>query len=374
MTYPVADRMTKHTPHLNPPTQEAAKLARAEPTLVRRLWPLAVLLLLAAIVWFFRDRIPFNAHAFAQQLRLLSPWPIVLALLAIGIAFVLRATRWAILLAPVRRSSTRELLPSQLIGFTAVALFGRVADLARPYLVARRLQTPVATQLGVYSIERAFDLAAAAILFSTTLAFAPRSMPHHEAFTRAGLVSLAATLFLVAVALTIRSAGERLAHLLQRLLSPISASLAATTATRVLELREGFRTLTSATQFAAALAVSLIMWLGIAIAYLESARAFTASPILRNMTFTGIMLLLATSLGASLLQLPIIGWFTQIAVLAAAYTGFYGVPVETASACGAVSLLTTSLCVIPAGLIAARMQGISLRDAGRASEAASAKA
>ena len=351
------------------PTNAApvAAAAAKEASFLRKLWPLAVLLLLAALVWIFRSRIAFDPYAFVRQLRLVSPVDVLLALLAIYIGFVLRATRWAILLAPVRRASTMQLLPSQLIGFTAFAIFGRVADLTRPYLVARRLQTPVATQLAVYSIERAFDLAAAAILFSVTLAFAPRNMPHHEAFTRAGLISLAATLFLAAFAATIRFAGTQFARMARSALRPLSPKLADTIAARVLDFREGFRTVNSLPQFAAALGVSLVIWLGIALCYLESARAFRASPILGNMTFTGIMLLLATSLGASLFQLPVLGWFTQIAVLAAAYRAFYGVPVETASACGALSLLTTSLSIIPAGLIASRLGGLSLREATRPS-------
>ena len=249
-----------------------------------------------------------------------------------------------------------------------------MADLARPYLVARRLGTPVATQLAVYSIERAFDLAAAAILFSVTLAFAPRGTAHHEAFTKAGLISLGATLFLAAFAVTIRFGGDRLASLAAKVLRPVSAKASDMAAARILDFREGFRTIASLSQFLSALAVSLVMWLGIAVTYLESARAFTASPILGSMTFTSIMLLLAASLGASLLQLPILGWFTQIAALATAYHGVYGVPLETASACGAVSLLTTSLSVIPAGLIAARVQGVSLREASRSVESSKMEA
>jgi hypothetical protein len=75
------------------------------------------------------------------------------------------------------------------------------------------------------------------------------------------------------------------------------------------------------------------------------------------------MLLLASGLGGSLLQLPVLGWFTQIAVLAAALHGFFAVPIETATACGAVILLVTNLCIVPAGLLAAHLQGIGLRDA-----------
>ena len=79
--------------------------------------------------------------------------------------------------------------------------------------------------------------------------------------------------------------------------------------------------------------------------------------------FLTALLLLATSLGSSMLQLPILGWFTQIAVLAAALHGFFNVPLETATACGAVLLLVANLAVIPAGFLAAQLEGISLREA-----------
>ena len=59
------------------------------------------------------------------------------------------------------------------------------------------------------------------------------------------------------------------------------------------------------------------------------------------------------------------GWFTQIAVLAAALHGFFAVPLATASACGLVLLVVSNLVVVPAGLIAAQREGISLRDAAQ---------
>jgi hypothetical protein len=52
-----------------------------------------------------------------------------------------------------------------------------------------------------------------------------------------------------------------------------------------------------------------------------------------------------------LLQLPIIGWFTQIAVTAAAMHTFYGAPIEASTACGALLLIVTFLCIIPTAFI-----------------------
>jgi hypothetical protein len=190
-------------------------------------------------------------------------------------------------------------------------------------------------------------------------------MPHHEAFARAGIVSLAATLFLAAFAIALRLAGARVAALAQRLLHRLSPKLAQSTASQILNFSEGLRIVSTLREFLYALALSVVMWLAIALMYLESTHAFRASPHLAGLSFAAVMLLLASSMGGSLLQLPILGWFTQIAVLAAALHGFFNVPLATASACGAVLLTVGNLTVIPAGLIAARVQGITLRDAAQ---------
>jgi glycosyltransferase 2 family protein len=328
----------------------------------RTLLPVALVLLILAI-WLAHSHASFDWRSLAHQLRSVSPLLILTALACSYLGYWLRAWRWSVLLSPLRKTSALQMLPSQLIGFTIVGLFGRFADLARPYLIARRLQTPVATQLAVYSIERAFDLAAAAILFSTTLAFAPRNMPHHQAFARAGALSLAATLFLAVFALALRFAGHRVASLAARLFRPISEDFAHVASARILEFSHGLRIVSTVSEFLSALALSIIMWLVIALMYFNSAHAFRATPSLATLGFAATMLLLATSLGGSLLQLPILGWFTQIAVLAATLHGFFSVPLETASACGAVIVMVSTLAVIPAGLIAAHAGGITLHDA-----------
>ena len=329
---------------------------------LRTLVPVA-LVLLFLLIWLAHNHASFNWASLAHQLRSVFVPYILIAVAFSYFGYWLRAWRWSVLLSPICKTSTLQMFPSQLIGFTIVGLFGRFADLARPYLIARRLKTSVATQLAVYSIERAFDLAAAAILFSATLAFAPRDMPHHQAFARAGILSLAATLFLAAFALALRFAGQRVAALTELLLHPLSKTFARSASERILEFSHGLHIVSTLTDFLSALALSILMWLFIAFMYLGAIHSFRASASLAHLSFAATMLLLATSLGGSLLQLPILGWFTQIAVLAAALHGFFGVPLETASACGAVLLLTSNLAVIPAGLIAARLEGITLRDA-----------
>jgi hypothetical protein len=112
------------------------------------------------------------------------------------------------------------------------------------------------------------------------------------------------------------------------------------------------------------------MWGLIGCAYLQTLHAFVTTPQLANITFSSTMLLMGASIGGSILQLPIIGWFTQIAVTAAAMNQFYGAPIEAATACGALLLFVTFLSIIPAGLIAARLNHISLKSAATEAECA----
>ena len=67
-------------------------------------------------------------------------------------------------------------------------------------------------------------------------------------------------------------------------------------------------------------------------------------------------------MAASTVQLPVIGWFTQIAAVEAVFQGFFGVRPEPALGCSAMLLIVTYLSVVPGGLIWARREQISLRE------------
>jgi hypothetical protein len=79
------------------------------------------------------------------------------------------------------------------------------------------------------------------------------------------------------------------------------------------------------------------------------------------MTLPRCMVLMASSLVASGFQLPILGWFTQIGIIAAAMSSFFSVAAEPATACSATLLLVTFLSIIPVGLIWAQLEHVSLR-------------
>ena len=322
----------------------------------------SLVVVLALVVVLFRDRIHFDWATFWQQLKHANPWHIGAGIALIYATYWLRAVRWAVFVSPTKKVSAGSLLGAQFIGFTAVALFGRLADLTRPYLLARRISLPLSSQIAVYTIERMFDLGAAAIIFSSALAFTPKTMEHHELFVRTGLLSLGATIAIAVFAGVVRVSGGAVAGFARLTLGRLSKPAAESIATKILGFRDGLNALSSWRDFGVVVLLSLAMWGMIGAAYLETAHAFVDTPELASLTYSRTMLLMASSIGASLLQLPIIGWFTQIAATATAMHEFYGAPIEVATACGAMLLVVTFLCIIPAGLVYARVEGVSLKE------------
>ena len=330
----------------------------------------SLLAVLVLAVVLFRDRIHFDWAMFWKQLKQASPWHLVAGTALIYGTYWLRAVRWAVFVAPTKKVSAGSLVGGQFIGFTAVALFGRLADLTRPFLLARKINLPLSSQVAVYTIERMFDLGAAALIFSSALAFTPKTMPHHELFVRTGLLSLGATLAIAVFAITVRIAGAAVAGFARLTLGRLSKPVAENIATKIEGFREGLNALSSLRDFGLAVLLSLVIWGMIGAAYQQTAHAFVDTPELASLTYARTMLLMAASIGGSLLQLPVIGWFTQIAVMAGAMHALYGAPIEVATACAAMLLVVMTLCIVPAGLVFARVEHVSLKQVASESEAA----
>jgi hypothetical protein len=207
-----------------------------------------------------------------------------------------------------------------------------------------------------------------ALIFSTVILLAPAgSLPHPEIVKKAGYWGLALTvcgaLFLVAV----RLAGGLVAGFFERAFSLVSKNLGVAMGHKIRTFQSGLDTMRSFSEFGIITALSLGMWLLISFAYLETSRAFVASPQLASMTLGKCMLLLAASGGASIFQLPILGWFTQIAAVAATLAGLGAAP-EAATACAATLLLVTFLGIAPIGLVWARFEHVSIRKIASESE------
>jgi len=333
---------------------------------------LLVLAALVALVVWGRDKIHFDFAVFRSQLALANWGKIALGAGCIYLAYAFRSVRWALLLRHNKKVPLLSLLGTQVIGFTAVALIGRIADPVRPYLVSKRTGLPLSNQIAVYIVERLFDAGAMALIFCLAILLAPPgAMPHPELVKRTAYWGLFLTvlgaLFLVAV----RMAGTWVASFLGRAFGLISRKLGVAVAHKILAFRTGLDTMRSFSDFASVISLSLAMWVLIATAYLETTQAFVASPELASMTPAKCVLLMVVSGGASIFQLPVLGWFTQIGFVTAALSKFFGAAWEPATACAATLLLVTFLSIIPVGLAWAQFEHVSLRKITEESEQAS---
>lgn len=333
---------------------------------------LVVLAALVALVVWGRDRIHFDFGVFISQLKLADWRKIGIALGCIYACYLFRAARWALLLRHIKKVPLFSLLGTQVIGFTGVALIGRIADPVRPYLVSKKTGLPLSNQIAVYIVERLFDAGSMALIFCSVLLLAPAgALPHPEVVRRICYGALVTTVAGVFFLVVVRFAGGAVAVLLEDAFSLVSKGLGHAIGDKIRAFRAGLDTLRSFSDFGLASSLSLGMWGLITLAYLEITTAFVASPQLAGLTLAKCMVLMASSMVASGFQLPVLGWFTQIGVVEEAMRNFFGVAPEAATACAATLLLITFLGIVPVGLVWARFEHVSIRKIASESEHAS---
>jgi hypothetical protein len=322
-----------------------------------------VVVALVALVLYARHHVSFHWDVFVQQLKQADGKKFFVGIALIYGGYLFRAARWALFLKPVKRVSMWKLLGPQVIGFTGVALFGRLADLMRPYLIARRVQLSIGSQVAVYTVERMFDVGSMALIFSMTLLLAPdrATLPHHEALGRAAAIGLLLSVAMGVFAGLVRYSGHVVARTANRALHPLSPKLGQSVASKIEAFRDGLNTLSSFGDFALALGMSLVMWMMITLAYYETTRAFVTSPVLSHMTLARCLVLMAASMGGSIVQLPIIGWFTTILATATTMHAVLGVESEPALGAGAMLMVVTFMSIIPVGLVWSRFEHLSLK-------------
>jgi len=332
--------------------------------LKRREWivGLVVMAVLAGLFAYEQHLHPFNWKMFLEEFQK-ARWTMVGAAAAcIYMAFVFRAVRWAWLLRPSRRVPLLSLLGTQVMGFTAVALIGRIADPVRPYLVAKKTGLSVGSQIAVYIVERLFDAGSMAILFCSAILLSPAgTLPHQEIFNKFGKGGLAVTaagaLFLVAV----RLSGTAVASFCESALVPLSHKIAHAVGQKIRAFHAGLDTLRTPADFVVTLALSLAMWCLITLAYVEGVGAFMPEGQGVPNALARCLALMAGGGVASVIQLPVIGWFTQIAALEVMLEPLFGMTPETARACATTLLAITFLGIAPIGLVWAQFEHVNLR-------------
>ncbi len=334
--------------------------------------------ILAALVYVqFRTWKDFDWLTFWDQSKQISPRHILQAIALIYFSYFLRALRWKIFLQPVRKDvSTLELIPPTLVGFTGLALLGRPGELIRPYLIARRANLTFSSQMAAWAIERIFDVGGFTVLMVLAI-FLPtelRFLPNPEIYPRlrvGGFLLVALVTGLALGAFLVAQFGEALAGWIEIRFSHLAANFGHRVAQRLREFHGGLDTIHSPLSFLQLSGVSILMWWLIALAYREVTHAY--GPALEHMTVSKVLLLMGSSMLGSLIQLPGVGGGSQLATISALQHIFHASH-ELAASCGILLWLTTFVAVVPAGLLLAHRERLSLRKLSEESEQEEARA
>src|SRR5437762_6063684 len=327
---------------------------------------LVVVVLLAALVYLqFRAWRKFDWGNFKEGLEGVDYLSLLSAVFLVYVADFLRAVRWKIFLRPTcPNASWVGLIAPQYVGFTGLALLGRPGEFIRPYLIAKKENTTFASQIAIWLVERVFDMGAVILLFTIDI-FVSRSLrdlDKYDAWRKVGYVVAPAFIAFVVLIWALWARGPGIAAWLCRRLSVFSRSFGRVLENRILALSQGLRTIHDVRSLVELSVVSVLIWVLIAVAYRQVTQAYPAVTGLQDIDFPQVILLMFASVAGGIFQLPLVGGGSQLATIAVLSQTFgYSDSPELAVSCGMLLWLVTFMSVIPAGLILAQREHVSLQ-------------
>lgn len=313
----------------------------------KTIWLLIALLIIAALLYRFRGATMLGGFSWSKlgvTLRGADILLLVLATVGIYVSYAIRAMRWAAFSRYMGRPTFANVYGATIMGFAAIFLLGRAGEPVRPLLIARKDRLPVADSLGVYVLERVFDIGATAVIAICALLVVPREVPPesqslpllHDA-RLAGWTLFGILVALVASLIYFRFHGARF---LQSRLSGLQArgSWRAKLLYLIRGFSEGLQAIRSPRDMIVAVVYTAIHWVVVATVYLLVVRSFPGK--LAGLDFGAALLVLAFTMIGSMMQLPTVGGGAQVATFLV-LTVILGVEKEPAAAAAIVMWLVT---------------------------------
>jgi len=229
---------------------------------------LGLFIALVLMIFFLRN-VDFsgvaNAIATARQ------GMIFLALLVLTLGYGIRAIRWQYLLSPLGEVTLGTALHSTMIGFAVNAILpGRVGELLRPYLLARREDLSTSAVVATVLVERVLDLVAILVIFGMSVViFDPEFVTTNESLM-AGIHTGASVAAGVAVVMlgfaSIAASGSPVVDKFVGLVvTPLPKRLAEPLIQGSRHFLEGFAVMRQVIPLAFAVMWSLVLWSSIAL-------------------------------------------------------------------------------------------------------------
>ncbi len=292
---------------------------------------------------------------------------VLLSLIPIFGTYYGRALRWAVFLRPIKpHPSIRNLLSATIVGFTAITLFGRPGEFVRPYLIARKEQVTVTSQLAAWVLERIFDLLMALLLFAFALSRVQNSGLHvGEKLTWVlaaggkivGLLGVAILLIL----LSLRHFAEPLRLRLVGMLHRLPEKRIDHFEKMINALFRGVESMRSDSAMFLVFLYSLAEWVLICLCYWCLAQSF--SDVI-HLSLVDVLILMGFVAFGSIVQIPGVGGGMQV-VAVLVLTELFGIRLELATAFALFLWFLTFVVIVPVGLIVALRDGLNWRSLRR---------
>jgi uncharacterized protein (TIRG00374 family) len=285
--------------------------------------------------------------------------------LAVLLAFFLsNAQRWSWMLRPFGRFSSRQLLPSMMIGFAANNVLPlRVGELIRAYLLAKDAGLARSGVLMNLALERLLDLIGILAIYAAALALLPTAP---AAFRTSAWLAAAAVLGLAAVLAAFVLAPRRIDALWQWLATRLPAGLRARGSTYLTQFERGLLPMRASSTALLLVSYSIGRWLlAVVLAWLAVHAYAGAIPLAVAMVTIGI-----TAFAVALPSAP--GFVGPMqAAFVFALTPF-GVEREAALAASVLFLLGHWIPVTAVGALYLASRHLSLRELAASAEAEAA--
>jgi uncharacterized membrane protein YbhN (UPF0104 family) len=288
----------------------------------------------------------------------------------IGATYYGRALRWAVFLKPLKsRPSMANLLSATVIGFTAIALFGRPGEFVRPYLIAVKERVPVPSQLAAWLLERLFDLLMALLVFSFALTRLPAAGAHVGpgltwVLTFGGRLVGGICALVFILLLSMRHFAGPLCGRFARAVRFLPERYFLKADSLMKSFVQGVESTRSDSALLLVLLYSVLEWALILGCYWCLSRAFAGTVFL---TFIDVVVFVGFVSFGSMVQIPGIGGGMQV-VAVLVLTQLFHMKFELATSFAVLIWIITFVVVIPVGMLVAVKEGLdwrSLRRVGR---------
>ena len=317
-------------------------------------------LTIALMAFFFRSADLASVWSEIRRARLDL---LVAALGVIAVSYVVRVGRWQRLLAPVGEVRFAPAARATVIGFATTAVLpGRLGEVLRPYLLARRERLSASAALATIVLERLLDVATVVLLLGLFLLFFSGDLRQTDPLVLArvkagGLVAaVGAGAMLVLIAVAAR-APDRVSGMVAQLERLLPHRIGVAAGRFITKFSAGLGIAREPGRFLEVCAWSLPVWLCVCASAWFVCHAFgIALPVGGSLLVMVLMVL-----GVSVPTPAGIGGFH--AAFQVGVTGFYGAPVDAAVGAALVLHAVSFGPVTLLGIVWMARDGLTFRSA-----------